>query len=182
MRARYQVSFARARDDLLDELRRMGCPDDQVVVSSHVRTRLDGLPYAHARLAGLQDPGVAVYFQRNAEAIVIACDSWDQVKDNLRACGLTLRAIRQIERSGASELLNRAFTGFKALAAAGETHSGGPDWREVLGVGPCESSMSTVRIAYRDLSRRNHPDHGGNAAAMTRINRAWEQAKEELGA
>jgi hypothetical protein len=46
---------------------------------------------------------------------VIACDQFQQVRLNLAAIMLTLRAIRQIERCGTSSLLERAFKGFSAL-------------------------------------------------------------------
>ncbi len=49
---------ARARDDLVAELRRFGAKD--VVLSTSVPLRLDGLPLAAARQP--DDPGVAVYF------------------------------------------------------------------------------------------------------------------------
>lgn len=48
---------------------------------------------------------------------VIACDQFREVRLNLAAIGLTIKAIRQIERCGTSSLLERAFKGFSALPA-----------------------------------------------------------------
>lgn len=48
---------------------------------------------------------------------VIACDQFLEVRLNLAAIGLTIKAIRQIERCGTSSLLERAFKGFAALPA-----------------------------------------------------------------
>lgn len=48
---------------------------------------------------------------------VIACDQFREVRLNMAAIVMTLRAIRQIERCGASSLLERAFRGFAALPA-----------------------------------------------------------------
>lgn len=45
---------------------------------------------------------------------VIACDQFKEVRLNLAAILMTLRAIRQIERCGTSALLERAFAGFEA--------------------------------------------------------------------
>jgi len=45
---------------------------------------------------------------------VIACDQFSQVRWNLAAIGLTIKAIRQIERCGTTSLLERAFKGFAA--------------------------------------------------------------------
>jgi hypothetical protein len=52
---------------------------------------------------------------------VIACDQFKEVRLNMAAIGLTIKAIRQIERCGTTSLLERAFKGFSALPAAGGT-------------------------------------------------------------
>ncbi len=46
---------------------------------------------------------------------VIAADQFKEVRLNLAAVVFTIRAIRQIERCGASALLERAFAGFTAI-------------------------------------------------------------------
>lgn len=52
---------------------------------------------------------------------VIASDAFNEVRLNIASIMLTLRAIRQIERCGASSLLERAFKGFAELPAHLET-------------------------------------------------------------
>lgn len=47
---------------------------------------------------------------------VIACDQFREVRLNMAAIVMTIKAIRQIERCGTSSLLERAFRGFAALA------------------------------------------------------------------
>lgn len=54
---------------------------------------------------------------------VIACDQFREVRLNMAAIVLTIRAIRQIERCGTSSLLERAFKGFAALPAQGGTYA-----------------------------------------------------------
>jgi hypothetical protein len=52
---------------------------------------------------------------------VLACDLFNEVRLNMHAIGLTVEAMRQIERCGASSMLERAFRGFMAaLPARGE--------------------------------------------------------------
>lgn len=51
---------------------------------------------------------------------VIACDQFKEVRQNMAAIALTIKAIRQIERCGTSSLLERAFKGFAALAPGRE--------------------------------------------------------------
>lgn len=46
---------------------------------------------------------------------VIACDQFKEVRLNMAAIVMTIKAIRQIERCGTSSLLERAFRGFSAL-------------------------------------------------------------------
>lgn len=57
---------------------------------------------------------------------VIACDQFKEVRLNMAAIVMTIKAIRQIERCGTSSLLERAFKGFSALPEhAGATATGG---------------------------------------------------------
>ncbi len=176
--ARYHVSMARARDDLLDELRRLGAA--YPVLSTDIPVRRDGLPYASAREP--DDPGAAVYFMLQGAQHVIACDTWQRVKDNLRAIGLALAALRQLERTGASGLLERAFSGFQALPAPAPE----PDWRSVLQMGNDLNDPPAVLLAraerhFRLLAQDAHPDRGGETGAFEGLVRARDAARRELG-
>lgn len=51
----------------------------------------------------------------------------------------------------------------------------------VLGA-TAQTPLADIRSAYRRLSHRHHPDKGGSAAAMARINRAWEVVQLSMGA
>lgn len=55
---------------------------------------------------------------------VIACDQFREVRLNMAAIVMTIKAIRQIERCGTSSLLERAFRGFSALPAYTERAAG----------------------------------------------------------
>lgn len=54
---------------------------------------------------------------------VIACDVFREVRLNMAAIVLTIKAIRQIERCGTSSLLERAFKGFAALTEGKEANN-----------------------------------------------------------
>src|SRR5690606_9584801 len=110
-RARFDTSFARARAELLNELRLLGATG--VVISSNIELRRDGLPYANAKQP--DDRGMAVYFTLRGEQQCIPCDVWDRTEDNLQAIRLTVAALRGLDRWGAKEMVNAAFRGFKAL-------------------------------------------------------------------
>lgn len=73
--AAFKVDFRRARDETIHSLNLLGARN--VILSSNVPLRHDGLPYAN--VAEPRDPGVAVYFERRIasewRSFVIACDS-----------------------------------------------------------------------------------------------------------
>jgi len=159
---------------------------DEIVVSSNVRTARDGFMVGDYKEP--KDPGVAVYFRRARSAgagdgartfvnYAMACDVYNTVRSNLRALGLTVAALRTIERHGSRTLLERAFTGFAALPAAGGSTR---HWSEVLGV-PTSSSNDAIRSAFRSLARMHHPDQGGDTETFARISRAYQEAQTERG-
>lgn len=146
----------------------------QTVISSNVPLRLDKLP--RANFTRDPDPGVAVYFVLRGEPRVFACDRWLRVEDNLQAIRKTIEALRGVERWGSSEMLNRVFTGFAALPGAPDVQP----WWVVLGVTK-SWGLDAIEKVYRALAKEHHPDRGGDAEMMTRINEAIAQARAEKG-
>lgn len=162
---------------VLGELGRMNIRADDIVISTNVKPRLDGWPSSSEGNPG--DPGAAVYWlTRKRETRVMAIDRYYRLADNLAAIAATLDALRAIERHGGGQILDRAFTGFTALPAPGQTVARG--WREVLGVDPQENSVDKVREKYRRLSAVHHPDRGGSSDVMAELNWAWTQAQTAL--
>lgn len=175
-RAPYKAQFARARDHLLNELRLMGAKS--LVLSTNIPLRLDGIPYAG--MAQPQDKGVAIYFLRSAQSLVLACDKWNRVDDNIRAIGLSVEAMRGMDRWGCSDMLNRVFTGFTALPAP-ENSVSAEEWWEILGVAPY-ADLQFIEEAYRSKAKKAHPDLGGSTVQMAQLNRAIEEARAARGA
>ena len=166
------VTIADGLARVLTELQRFGIDRQDVVVSTNVPTRLDGMP----RSGGAEptDPGAACYWQEpNGPRRCIAIDVYDRVADNLAAIAATLDAMRAIERHGGARVLERAFTGFAALPSAAAE----PTWWEVLGVGS-DATLERARDAYRRAAAAAHPDRGGSHERMVRINAAWTKAQE----
>lgn len=176
--SKFELELGRARDELLRELKLLGA--ENVVLSSNVPLRRDGLPYADT--SEPKDPGVAVYFERRVgwdsatqrtirKPFVIACDSYRKVKWNFRAVGVTVEALRTIQRHGASEMLEQAFTGFAALPPVQPKKL----WWNILGVEE-HAGPERIRAAYRELAVIHHPDKGGSAERMAEINVAYQEA------
>lgn len=163
---------------VLDELQRLGVHQDDVIVSTNLQTRLDGLPRSNQGRPG--DPGVCVYWQKSAKEPMrcMAVDRYDEVQDNLAAVAATLEAMRSIERHGGAAILDRAFTGFAALPAPA---AGERDWWTVLGLQP-DASVEAIRSAHRALAAKVHPDRqGGSVELMAQINTARDAGLKKWG-
>lgn len=170
------LTVADAVDRVLVSLTRMGIPRDDIVISTNLELRTDGLPRSQQRAP--RDPGAAVYWRDGGADRCLAVDHYTTVEDNLAAIAATLEALRAIERHGSAQILDRAFAGFTALPAPGQTTARG--WREILGVDANERDLVKVEQRYRKLASIQHPDKGGTDAAMAEINGAWQQAQEAL--
>ncbi len=163
-----KLSLYQARNDLKDEVRRLG--GQNLVISTNMRTRADGDVYSNAREP--DDAGVAVYFGLKGKPVCFACDRWRTVKENTWAIAKTIDAMRGIDRWGVSELLDRMFKGFLALPA-----TIGREWWEVLGL-TAAATIEDIRTAYRRKSLESHPDRGGSTEAAAEVNTAYQRALE----
>lgn len=172
-RAKFQTTFARARDDIAREVQLLvggrWARDPQLVISTNVALRRDGLPLANQR--NPDDPGVAVYFEHKKRSMCFACDRWDRIEHNMQAIAKTIEALRGIARWGTGDMLEAAFTGFAALPAPGAAR----DWWEVLGV-PRGAAPDAIQAAYRRLRSEHHPDRGGDAARFSEVEQAYKKA------
>jgi hypothetical protein len=173
------ITITEASTRVLVELERMGIQRQDIVISTNVRTRLDGLPRSGEREP--DDSGAAVYWKEwNDTRRVMAIDQYTKVADNIAAIAATLDAMRAIERHGGAQILDRAFTGFVALPAPGSART----WRQVFGFSDTEIvSSDLLREAYRVLASKRHPDkkETGSHAAMVELNVAYDEAKREIG-
>jgi len=160
-----------AAQRVICELAKMGV-DDDYVISTNLQTRLDGLPKSNQGEPA--DPGAAVYWKEGDNLpLCMAIDIYDSVIGNLAAIAATLEALRSIERHGGGQVLNRAFAGFAALPHLQVQH-----WWEILGIDK-GATAEEIKRAYQNLASQHHPDKGGNAADMSRINKAFKSACEE---
>ncbi|HZJ65906.1 MAG TPA: hypothetical protein VFD36_20505 [Kofleriaceae bacterium] len=171
-----------------------------IVISSNLQLRSDGLPYADGPQRPAGDAGVAVYWTRNERRrgglqlvpYCMPCDAWERIADNLYAIGLSIEAMRGMERWGCVSV-EQAFSGFAALPpGSGETVGVAEeiiDWRTLLadnrpwpeGVEAVDL-LQIVRGRYRILVAKAHPDRGGDQVIAASLNRALEAAEKELGA
>lgn len=158
------------------ELVRLGAKG--IVVSTNMRLRRDGLPYAADRPP--EDQGVAVYFTYAGGQKCFACDRWTKIEENLRAIFKSVEAIRGLERWGSKSFVEAAFAGFSALPAPG-AHAK-RDWRQVFGVSQHWSGDAfEIKGRYRRLASERHPDApDGSHDAMSELNGARDEALAEV--
>lgn len=195
-----QVSLSGALYLLQGELQRLGASN--VVITSDLPVRNDGLPYADGRAT---DPGIAVWFVMvnraagRAEERVFACDKWKSPAENMQAIALSVEAMRGLSRWGAGDVVSRAFAGFAALPPpSGPESPQAPaappkrEWRDVLGwtagsTAPApwpelgnEELLAIAKHRHRALIQRHHPDRGGDVQFAAELNAALAEAEQEL--
>lgn len=164
------LNVAEAAARLESELDRLKARN--ATLSTNITLRMDGRPRSDERPS---DPGVAVYFSFRGKATVLACDTYNEVAQNVAALAAHLEAIRAIERYGVGSI-EQALAGYKALPA--DTAA---DWRAVFGFAADSTpSMQDVTTRYREAARERHPDVGGTEIEMAHLNRARDYAATEL--
>ncbi|CAA2106139.1 J domain-containing protein [Variovorax paradoxus] len=174
------ITVAAATQRLRAELDRMAVRGDDLVLSTNLKLRLDGLPRSDQ--AQPADPGAAVYWNDpwTSAPRCMAIDRYTKVEMNIAALAATIEAMRAIERHGGAVVLERAFTGFAALPApivAGMKRH----WREVLQYGDGRPDAAIIRGCYRTLASLAHPDRaGGSTERMAELNQARDDALKEI--
>lgn len=157
-------SMSEALAGLQGEIDRLGAI--RAILSSNVALRLDGLPRSDQGQP--RDKGAAVYFTLKGKPVSLACDKWDRVEDNVWAIAKHIEALRGQERWGVGSV-EQAFRGYMALPPANNTSP-----HQVLGVA-INASYDQVKEAHRLLSKKHHPDIGGDAEMFRRVQQAWEE-------
>ena len=179
--ARYKLTGDVCQRRLIHSLELLGANRNSIVLSTNIPIRQDGFPYAQYRTP--EDSGVAVYWVTKAYGErVMACDRWLAVHENIHAIGLAVEGLRAIERAGASQILERAFTAFGALPPSSSAPVMRP-WWEVFEF-PQELiralSPAVIDARYREIAAKVHPDRTGSEVAMLELNFAREQAKQHF--
>lgn len=168
-----KMPSSRIRQLLAYELKKLGAND--IVLSTNMQVRRDGIPYAGQREPS--DPGVVLYFKKDGQNIALPCDRWRTVDANLRAIGMTVEAMRGIERWGTKQMVDRAFTGYAQLPEHASETKGVRSWNEVLQVS-AEADDDIVKAAYRKLAAKYHPDNAetGDIKKFLEVQHAFNEA------
>ncbi len=160
--------------------RRWDYQDENVIISSNLKLRQDGLPLSNQPEPA--DSGIAVYFtlkiNRNGKLIerpiVMSCDKWKKPADNLYAIGKDIEAQRSRERWGCTNY-EQAFRGYLAIPE----RCGGKAWWETLGILP-SANRDTVEQAYKIRAKVAHPDTAGTNGEFVALKEAFDQAMAQF--
>lgn len=149
----------------------------EVVISSNLMLRGDGIPYANQRHPS--DPGVAVWFTLAGKEHVLACDRWDRPEHNLRAVVKHVEALRGQNRWGVGSIA-QAFHGYQHLAL--DAGAGSIVAWQILGIAREGATPEAIHAAYKRAALRAHPDQGGSREAWDALQSAREDALREISA
>lgn len=121
------VSLQTACDRVEDQVERLGGVN--VLLSSNMELRMDGRPRADR--AAPSDPGVCVYFQVKGVPYAMACDTYNDVAQNVAAIAAHIEASRRQARYGVATAAE-TLQAFQALPAPAHALPDRKPWRLVL--------------------------------------------------
>jgi hypothetical protein len=185
--ATFRVGYDAVLKDLSYELERLSASDvvlqlNLVATAAGSRRAYDGWPRAGTRT---RLPGVLLGFRGTAGcgSVQFAADTFSAWDDNLRAIGLTLQRLRDVERYGAVTG-GQQYRGFAALPPApapptvlsidsaarmlSELCGGKYSAASILG------SVADLKAAYREASYMTHSDLGGSDEKFRGVLSAYE--------
>lgn len=171
--SKFKQGMEQSQQFLREEIRRLNAKS--LIVSTNIPIRKDGGMYVEYMSRRLPDPGVAIFFKYKDSEVVMCCDHYERVWENIYALGKGIEAIRGMERWGVSDFIERAFTGFKALPAPPMAPI--CNWWDILEI-LATSNSDEIKQAYRKLAAKYHPDNQGtgNAEKFIQVQKAYEQA------
>jgi len=149
--------------------------------------RRDGMLRANAKVGF---PGVKVSFDSKHGPLTYATDEYAHWQANVRAVALSLQALRAVDRYGVSKS-GEQYRGWTALPSGSPNGQMTADDAARLLAGYADSGVTADhvlsdaearRAAFRQASRRTHPDHGGNAEAFARVTAARDLLDASVGA
>jgi hypothetical protein len=167
--ASFRSTFAGTLSELEDELEKIEAKDVAIEIDMEQRDlRVTGEPRATGSTRST--PGLVLHFtDRRGQAITMPCDRYDRWQANARALMLTLRALRAVDRYGATAS-GEQYRGWTALPATTTTAftveqaatylarmSGNPSAAAAI-----PKEIGVARSAYRVAAANTHPDRGGS--------------------
>ncbi|MEM6668574.1 MAG: hypothetical protein AAF661_05090 [Pseudomonadota bacterium] len=165
--------MAYAMETLYDELERLKATDIVVTMSG------DAMRPLSKQKKRVEEPGVALYFQRGGAFQVVAQDRYDTFAGNVRSLALAIKAMRDLERHGGGVIAEKAFEGLTGVPAVTEDDERQSRWWERLGVSPT-ASLAAIRGAWK--AQTADAQKQGDMELASALNSAWADAQKAVAA
>lgn len=170
--SQFKCTIGQARDGIIRNIHLMN--GTGIIISTNIPVKKDGLLYASGKPVD-NDHGVAVYFTWKNDQVVLACDQYNSIWENLRAIENSIEAMRGLERWGCSDILSRTFSGFKTLPEPKGDH-----WSEFMGLNRYHATTEEIKNRYRKLAKEMHPDSpNGSKEKFNQLQAAYEDALKD---
>ena len=167
--AKFSVTFYEAVEETQAELLDRVGADNWRVSTAAPHRKKDGMPYANVTP---DDPAVVIRWSKDGNQYAVACDHYDDWRDNARAIGLYIREKRKMSdrpvATGQSEFATAR------LPSGDDATEAEPPAYAVLGVDK-DASEQEIKEAYRERAKETHSDTGGNTETFKRVKRAKEK-------
>jgi len=171
-KSQFKVTLFQAMENVRDELRRLAKDSDRKVE--------DILFSSNVTLGNKRpdDPGVCVYFTWDGMELCIPVDRYNKVRCNVQAIYHCIKADRTKVRHGGVDFVMAEKRGESYLRLPERS-----DWPKVLELDKPKDqvTMQEVKKARNRLAKQHHSDAGGSDETMKKINKAFEDAKAEVG-
>jgi hypothetical protein len=166
----FRVTRSTAFQNVLEELQTWdGVTDVQLDSGAEHQQRNPNKPYANSLF---EDPGVVVWFNKDGEDMAAACDRWGSPRDNAQDLYHYLHETRMQEQRG-TVTAESEYQKLRLPSGDEETVAAAPAAHDVLGVDR-DATQAEIRAAYKDRLKEVHPDQGGSAEALERVQDAYE--------
>jgi len=168
---KFGASLASSCSAIETEMSRMDVDDFRAsTASGGAYVRKSGLPKHNANP---DDPGFVLKWTDDGDQFAVACDHYADLRDNVRSVYLwinetRLRSQRPV-RTGDAEFAAARLPSGEEETPVVTTKAP----HEVLEVAP-DASDEVVEAAYRQKIKTAHPDQGGDAASVERVQNAKE--------
>ncbi len=170
--SRFSATLGSTTKELAQEMGRLD-PDDWRAAIGNRHTKSNGLPRHNANP---DDPGFVLRWSKDGEQFAVACDDYEQLRDNVREVlkwvhETRLRSDRPVKTADAEFAAARLPRADGAVVAEEPPH-------EVLDIAP-DADDSVVEAAARAKKKEYHPDSGGSTEQFQRVVEAEEAMLDE---
>lgn len=164
----FNVPLSDSFEALKDALFNINAAD--ALISTNIELTKGGKPRQSGAMA-YPDPGVSIFFRLNGETVLLQCDRFERVADNLMALVRYIDGCRVLVALGVSKTVDDMFRGSQP-----RNKRRVKSWREVLEFDDPAFPLTKalVRTRYLELFRSAPNDH------KKEIGDAFESAMQEM--